>query len=1010
MDLDGSKISSYEDGYPIKGNQEEYEEDPKGFHGGPDVENGVLFIRSTISQDDTKDMESKERSMLVQLTDRLNSGGAGLGPLRNSIPPYPGMPAHISQQLLRPEGPRNTFNVPLTSFRNPYPFHSPTEESRPLYKVDKKAIWRQRLLDRRRVAADLVANDDLGQQSEEASSEPQNALKFDKINPVQNLEPQPMSGPAKNIREPMPEIPLALHGGENTKSDGQAENHSVRSLEPDKGSSHIEEGAQITASEEQGATSPRKKNLEDGTPRTDSSAQNTNLPNLGLAESLSYIMQRHLGVNILDHSADAVKFSGYLLDTIELLERRLSYLKAPDEESDSSSEDGSGEQEGQVPRWQILHRIFCYEDRHHHIDTIFEDQPTLTNDGMHGTKILLGQVPITNLSGYLTQRPSICFIVFKEHKCPSGGQLKHQGKRLASQRLERLRIVSPILAKALEKVAEFSPWYQSLNPVPSHMMEEMDDVAREMDAPYDFLFHHRRQLAALGTEDTTYSAILTPLREYLEQNYEKEYEAAEALFQKDIVTPLHMGKLFKPNQMVIVQNGNPPSFRAYVLITNPSKEKDKLSFKGWSWEYNGAELRRKSWKGTMALLPDEETVITELPIHPADFAKENALRRVKARGKEFWNLKDRQFSTYSGFDWNREQFYAGTRFMVDMYTYHKMHRTPSYDITYRPYPYDSEEPLKFDDWPVNLNRHEMPSEQAMMLLPPMIYGFNIEQKRWVSLDVEKIKPMKWNKKAFDRLVLDSKTKELIYALVDVQTSKDKNMDDIIAGKGNGLIILLHGSPGTGKTLTAESVAEIAEKPLYRVTCGDIGTEAQEVEKYLQTVLYLGKIWDCVLLMDEADVFLEERSMADLQRNSLVSVFLRILEYYEGILILTSNRVGTFDEAFKSRIQVAIHYDKLTKGSRKQIWQNFFDMIEESNEDVNMSELEHRLDELAAEEMNGRQIRNALLTARQLAKHRKERLDWEHLSQVMRTSAAFNKYLKSVKGHTDEQWAREERIR
>jgi hypothetical protein len=108
--------------------------------------------------------------------------------------------------------------------------------------------------------------------------------------------------------------------------------------------------------------------------------------------------------------------------------------------------------------------------------------------------------------------------------------------------------------------------------------------------------------------------------------------------------------------------------------------------------------------------------------------------------------------------------------------------------------------------------------------------------------------------------------------------------------------------------------------------------------------------------------------------------------------------------------VAIHYDKLTKGSRKQIWQNFFDMIEESNEDVNMSELERRLDELAAEEMNGRQIRNALLTARQLAKHRKERLDWEHLSQVIRTSAAFNKYLKSVKGHTDEQWAREERIR
>ena len=67
-----------------------------------------------------------------------------------------------------------------------------------------------------------------------------------------------------------------------------------------------------------------------------------------------------------------------------------------------------------------------------------------------------------------------------------------------------------------------------------------------------------------------------------------------------------------------------------------------------------------------------------------------------------------------------------------------------------------------------------------------------------------------------------------------------------------------------------SVAEIAENPLYRVTCGDIGTKAEEVEKYLQTIMYLGKAWDCVLLLDEADVFLEERTMADLQRNSLVS--------------------------------------------------------------------------------------------------------------------------------------------
>ncbi|GJC95188.1 AAA family ATPase [Colletotrichum higginsianum] len=327
--------------------------------------------------------------------------------------------------------------------------------------------------------------------------------------------------------------------------------------------------------------------------------------------------------------------------------------------------------------------------------------------------------------------------------------------------------------------------------------------------------------------------------------------------------------------------------------------------------------------------------------------------------------------------------------MVDTATYQLMHRGSLSGAHEDPQPY------KFDTWPTKIGpRDELPVS-TVMLLPATTYGFNLHEKKWassssladpwiVNLNIENLHPVDWNKKAFDRLVLEPKTKEMIYALVDVQTSA-KKMDDIITGKGNGLIVLLHGSPGTGKTLTAESVAEIAEKPLYRVTCGDIGIDARDVEKYLQTVMYLGKIWDCV--------------------------FLRILEYYEGILILTSNRVGTFDEAFKSRIQVAIHYDDLTKKSRKAIWRNFFDMIEESSdEDANMPELERRLDQLAQEEMNGRQIRNALLTSRQLAKHRNERLDWEHLSQVMKTSAAFNKYLKAVRGHSDEQWAREEMLR
>ena len=235
---------------------------------------------------------------------------------------------------------------------------------------------------------------------------------------------------------------------------------------------------------------------------------------------------------------------------------------------------------------------------------------------------------------------------------------------------------------------------------------------------------------------------------------------------------------------------------------------------------------------------------------------------------------------------------------------------------------------------------------------------------------------------------------------------------------------------TKQTLTAESVAEIAEKPLYRVTCGDIGTDPDSVEKYLNTVLLLGKTWDCVVLLDEADVFLEQRTLTDLQRNALVSVFLRVLEYYDGILVLTSNRVGTFDEAFKSRIQLALHYEGLNEEQRRKIWGNFIRRLESFEEQqhdetadedpdaerenllgVDTASLWKHERELAKYELNGREIRNAVTTARQLAMYKKKRMDYGDVKHVIEVIGRFNRYLLKInEGTPDAQIMREDRIR
>ncbi|ORY53102.1 hypothetical protein BCR33DRAFT_711465 [Rhizoclosmatium globosum] len=131
-------------------------------------------------------------------------------------------------------------------------------------------------------------------------------------------------------------------------------------------------------------------------------------------------------------------------------------------------------------------------------------------------------------------------------------------------------------------------------------------------------------------------------------------------------------------------------------------------------------------------------------------------------------------------------------------------------------------------------------------------------------------------------------------------------EDIVAGKSGGSVFLLHGPPGVGKTLTAEAIAELLHKPLYYVTMGELGTNPEEMEKR----------WDALAIIDEADVFLEKRgsggSSSDVVRNAMVCVMLRLLEYHQGILFLTTNR---------SRVTVALRYDHLDPAAREQVWRN-----------------------------------------------------------------------------------------
>lgn len=94
---------------------------------------------------------------------------------------------------------------------------------------------------------------------------------------------------------------------------------------------------------------------------------------------------------------------------------------------------------------------------------------------------------------------------------------------------------------------------------------------------------------------------------------------------------------------------------------------------------------------------------------------------------------------------------------------------------------------------------------------------------------------------------------------------------MIRCKGKGLLILLHGVPGVGKTATAEAMAIESNILLFPITCGDLGVSAEAVEKSLRDIFRYVHMWKCILLLDEADVSLTQRGIEGgcPERNTLV---------------------------------------------------------------------------------------------------------------------------------------------
>jgi len=254
------------------------------------------------------------------------------------------------------------------------------------------------------------------------------------------------------------------------------------------------------------------------------------------------------------------------------------------------------------------------------------------------------------------------------------------------------------------------------------------------------------------------------------------------------------------------------------------------------------------------------------------------------------------------------------------------------DAVHAPYWDKSEDKL----WPVPIH--------------PVYEMFDLEEHADYRVHVNLAEPYIYDDTVDQKLVLPKDVKDFLTVLIE---HSKNTFEDIIVGKVGGTIVLIEGEPGVGKTLSAEVYSEKMHRPLYKVQSSQLGTTPEVVEEQLKEVLKRSERWGAILLIDEADVYIHERG-EDIRQNAIVGVFLRVLEYYRGVLFMTTNRGTLTDDAIVSRTTARFMYEMPGPEDQIKLWTV---MSEHNKVGLTKGEIEVIVRKLP--NLSGRDIKNLL---------------------------------------------------
>lgn len=221
------------------------------------------------------------------------------------------------------------------------------------------------------------------------------------------------------------------------------------------------------------------------------------------------------------------------------------------------------------------------------------------------------------------------------------------------------------------------------------------------------------------------------------------------------------------------------------------------------------------------------------------------------------------------------------------------------------------------------------------------------------------------KENLSNIILPSKTKDTLNLLIKqldssvVSRLKQWGIKD--NSRGIDAKIIFYGYPGTGKTITAYALSNALKKPLLSLDCSKVlsmyvGESEKNVRRIFDTYKNITRDIkkDAILLLDEADQFLSQRSVLgnnsiDKMYNQMQNIFLEQIEKFDGILVATTNLLDNIDSAFSRRFNYKIEFQKPNIAQRKEIWKIMLPKNAKYSKDFD-------IDKLAAYELSGGQIK------------------------------------------------------